>query len=288
MDYVESPSATGITSALEKLYMAGFINGDYQVTIEGFFASKIQKLSVESIKMIFSGYAHGANVFDLVTIAAFLSTQGVFKRKYVMRNPLKLDPDGASYYAKVVWGCEFIDFLFVWDEFCDQIDNLGKSVKGIKGLKEWCRMEKIKFESLIKVADLRTSILENLVQIGLDPFYNGLNLPRGEYSLREIIKSSLSDGVTEVIKIKKCIVDGFRMNILMWNPKSKKYIGTYRKLPIWAESPLLEEGNMPQYVITGSVAMIESQTIPGAYEFSARTLSVLDEFVDVDLELPMR
>jgi HrpA-like RNA helicase len=277
MDYIEQPSASGLVAALEKLNIAGFLIG-HEVTPEGYFASKIQKLSIEVIKMIFAGYAYGANVLDLITIAAFLTVQRAFARGYTPRNPLKLKKESANYYAKVVWGCEFIDFLFVWDEFCDQLDR-----GSLRHLKKWARDEHIVLDALIKISDMRTSIIENMVQIGLDPYYNGSQLPPGSYSLRDIIQESLPDGMAEIVKIKKCLVEGFRTHMLTWNKRSETYVGIYRRIPVYIDSYLTE--GRPHQILVGNLSLLETPTARGTYEFVGSVVSVLDEHVDVDLSL---
>jgi len=279
MDYVEQPSAAGIISALEKLHMCGFIDAKYQITPEGFFASKLQKLSVECIRAIFSTYAHGSSTLDMITIASFLSVQKVFGRKYVARKVGQ--PDS--------WMCEFIDYLFVWDEFCDQIDKLGtRKSRGVRGLRDWTQSQNINFESLLRVSDMRTGVIENFIQVGLDPFYNGLQMPQGTYSLREILKRP-EEGLAEIIKIKKSLVSGFRMNIAAWNAKSKQYVGTYRNIVISVDSPVLSGYEAPpHHILVGSTAMVESMMAPGRYEFSGKCISALDGFVRVDAEMPRR
>src|SRR5690606_19369017 len=65
------PMLDSMYISLQKLYNLGFIDMNCGVSISGLLANTVQKISLESIKMILSGYFYGCNVLDLITIAAF-------------------------------------------------------------------------------------------------------------------------------------------------------------------------------------------------------------------------
>lgn len=271
MDFLEPPSAHGLLYAMEKLQMCGFITSEYQVTFEGFFAARFQKLSIECRRMIMEGFEHEANILDLVTIAAFVMVgrRNVLGRKYVMRNPSGLPPKQAD-FARNMWACEFIDYVFIWEEFNDHIGKMGKKT-GVADLKRWASDNDIKYGGLLAVAALRTNIMENMIQMGLNPFYNGLGLDRGTYSLVEMIKT----GADEILKLKRSIIGGFRMHLYKWDAKAGRYVGMLRRIPIKVKSPLLEDH--PMYIVISDLSLVENE---GVYTFSGETVSVMDGFVD--------
>lgn len=69
---LDAPSADSLHYALDKLFILGFIDALCKPTRLGIIASKFRFVSLECIKMILSGYAWGASVIDLVTLAAFM------------------------------------------------------------------------------------------------------------------------------------------------------------------------------------------------------------------------
>jgi HrpA-like RNA helicase len=69
---LDSPSADSLHYALDKLYLLGFIDAQSKPTRLGIIASKFRFVNLECIKMILSGFAWGASIIDLVTLAAFL------------------------------------------------------------------------------------------------------------------------------------------------------------------------------------------------------------------------
>lgn len=69
---LDSPSADSLHFALDKLFLLGFIDAQSKPTRLGIIASKFRFVNLECIKMILSGFAWGASIIDLVTLAAFL------------------------------------------------------------------------------------------------------------------------------------------------------------------------------------------------------------------------
>ncbi len=294
MDLLEPPSGAGITLSLEKLYTLGFIDYKYDVTLLGLLANKVSRLTIEPLKFILHGYATGAYILDLITIVAFIEVGAhKFKGKnYKHRNPLKLKEREAVFYNSVVVADDFVDYLFIWYEFMEQLDKLGKkmSVANIKKVEEWCDENDLKFASLMHVHKTRNDLMENFVQNGFDIFRNGLNLERGTYSLVEILKNNLREGLDEVKKIKKCLVEGFRFNLAVWDPKSNHYTLLRKSIPLKVDNQLVKmlldpsqiEQNRPTMIVTEKL-YIQKNRDSGIYEFHAgAAISVLDGFVDVD------
>jgi hypothetical protein len=99
------------------------------------------------------------------------------------------------------------------------------------------------------------------------------------------MKRNLNEGYEEIIKIKKCIYDGYRYNLALYNKKLNTYITKQTHIPIILETKLirLDKKNIPMYIIIGKLEMKESNKIKGSYEFIGSKISILDGYVDVDL-----
>ena len=88
---------------------------------------------MESRRMILAGYAHGANILDLITIVSFIEVERmwVLHRKYIPINinPKKLNAKEYDFYFKVVIGEEFVDYLFIWEMYSEMLDTILKDTK---------------------------------------------------------------------------------------------------------------------------------------------------------------
>jgi HrpA-like RNA helicase len=302
IDFIESPSANSLVYSLEKLYGLGFIDSQFTPTTLGFYANKLRMISIENKRMILAGYTHGAYAFDLMTIASFLQVgrRNVFKpNKYKPMNPLKIDDKSYEFYHKILIADEFVECILVWELFSEFLDSELMSIhkKAEKGaeyvfsttkIKKWCDDRNIMYDGMLQVVSTRDELLESMISIGLNPYYNGMDLPKGQYSLLKILRDNLSDGISEIKKIKKCILDGYRFNLCLFDKSIFKYVSVHRNIPIAIKSSVISrmggdaQQNGPKFIIVDDIAMFQMMNGSGMYEFSSKTVSVLDGFVDVD------
>jgi HrpA-like RNA helicase len=301
LDFIQYPSSDSMSYSIEKLHGLGFIDHSYKPTIFGIYAQKFKKISVENIRMILSCYNTGAYVFDIITIVAFLEAGndiGIRFNQYKPRNPLGLKENIALYYYKILFADEFIEYLFIWNDFIKFIEGFNlldfkknKIKNNLPALEEWCNENGFKIKGFFRIAELRDEIFSSLLTMGLNPWYNSLNLSRGSYNLVSILKKNLSDGMEEIKKIKNSIYEGYRFNLLIWNNTSKEYIRYNIKIPIKVNSSLITplygdsiKQNRPKNIIIKSVFLKEKSFSKGVYEFSGDIVSVLDGFVNIDYD----
>lgn len=331
LDFIQYPSADSIGYGVEVLHGLGFIDHEYKPTLFGMYCPKFRKLKLESIRMILAGYQYGANILDLITISCCVQIGfeiGIKKNKYKPRNPLELNETEAFYYYKLVFCDEFIEYLFIWNDFMNIIGNVGNVLEKSSKLDrltsipmnyiyKWCKDNSFKYDGLLKVIELRDEVIGDMLTMGLNPYYNGLLLPKGTYNLANILKRNISEGLDEIKKIKHCIYEGYRFNLCVWSPVSKKYVNQYSHNNISLDSKLIKpftgvisnisnigmnnssNGNttdnkdkeidadikqsVPQKIIVSAITLQESFFSKGMYEFSGGDISVMDGFVDVDV-----
>jgi HrpA-like RNA helicase len=286
LDFLESPSASSLQYSIEKLYGLGFLTSKYDITLFGYLASKFQKISIESIKMILSGYHYGANILDLITIASALFADRLTERDYVYRNPLKLKELEAIFYNKVIFADEFIDKIFLWNEFENETKKLINSKYTMSDLKLWCESNKINYYTLGKMIAIRDEIIENMLKIGLNPYYNGLNLRPGTYNLTDILKDNLEDGLNEITKIKKCIFEGFKFNLIT-SSHPGKYSLFYKQIPITLFSKLVKpykenQSELPKKIIISQLNLIPTRMNPTVYTLANQGLTSVLDGIDID------
>lgn len=299
-DLFEFPSSSSLVYSLEKLYALGFIDSQYNPTILGMYSKGFTRLSIENIKMILSGYAHGSNIMDLITIAAFLSigTHNIYTKKYTHMNVLKpkISDNEYEFYYKSVIGCQFIEFVLIWNKYSEFLNdmvlkNRKKSNKNnkfsISNIIKWCDDNNLNYSGLISISNTRDEILVSMIDLGFNPYYNGLGLTNGKYNLLKIIKNDLNEGICEIKKLKKCLIDSYRLNLMIWDNVSKSYVLNHKKIPIVIDSGLIStmgDDSIQKngvFIIASNITLSES--FSGIFEFTARTpISIIDS-LDVDI-----
>jgi hypothetical protein len=246
--------------------------------------------------MIFAGYSHGANILDLITMAAFLQVdrRNICGKKYKARNPAELDDAGARFYNRVFIADEFIDSVFLWNEFMSEINRIEPMVTGdsvtkfsIENITRWCDSNDVDYDGMLQVVSVRDEIIESLTAIGVNPYYNGLRMDQGTYNLTGIFKSNLDEGLEEIKKLKRCILDGYRCNLARWNSITNAYTMMHRAAKVKVRSDLVleisAEQQRPQTIIlSGLVLQADFGSINYSFN-SAGSVGVLDGFVDVDM-----
>lgn len=340
---LQHPSNDSLSYSLEKLNCLGFIDQDYQLTLFGYLASRLKKLSIELIRMIFAGYHFGANILDLITIAAFITVQtNVHNAKYSPPKQL------AGYYTD--FKDDFIDYLFMWEDFSHYIrryqtvankavdllyidvnasnkitvssdlanhrqkagnktgnktgdksgDKSGnkpsyskqvmrrkkdvKRILPIEHIYSYTNQMPYTLDQILHVSAVRDEIIVDMLLAGLNPYYNGLQLKRADYSIIDILEQNRLEGLGEIRKIKQCIYEGYRMNLCIYDKNQSAYILQYNKLPIDVISSLvksIDDAPMPKKLIVANKTFRKAQYGP-RYELTGYEISVLDGFVDVD------
>lgn len=305
IDFLESPSANSLIYSTEKLYGLGFIDSNYNPTTLGVYANNIRKISMESRRMILAGYAHGANILDLITIVSFIEVERmwVLHRKYmpININPKKLNDKEYEFYFKVVIGDEFVDYLFIWEMYSEMLDTMMKDTKAkadkgkpyifdVSKVEQWCLDNKLIYAGINKVALVRDEIIDDLITMGLNPYWNGLGIEKGTYSLLKMFRENLDECVGEVKKIKKCVVDGFRLNLIIWDNSTKKYILHHRNIPVQVRAPVLSRmgddavQTNANFLISSNIMLRQCQNNKDMFQFEhSGSISILDAYLDIDL-----
>jgi HrpA-like RNA helicase len=295
MDYIIMPASSALTYYIEKLYGLGLINSLYKPTIFGFYADKMNKITIEQRRMILSGYSHGANILDLITITAFLFYHRQTFKKNQIINIFNTD-DSNEFYNRVLFSDNFLQYLFIWDKITTYTKTLYKKFlnkqeyRTVSDFKKWCIDNNIIFSGLSRVIKLRNDIIENFIYIGLDPYYNGLNINKKYYNIVNIIRNDINSGTAEIKKIKKCILDGYRFNLLKYNVNKSQYETVHTHVPVSLNNPIIclmgemAEQKNPNYIISAEIMINKIMKNPGVFEFTSNNvISVLDGYIDIDI-----
>jgi HrpA-like RNA helicase len=308
IDFLESPSASSLVYSCENLYGLGFIDSQYNPTVLGLYANKLMKMTVKSRRMILAGYSHGANIIDLITIVSFIEVErmNIFHRKYtpINVNP-KLNEKEYEFYYKIIICDEFIEYLLIWEMYSELLDNMFKKTKSkakaddnfsfnISDVEHWCLDNKLIYEGLNSVTAMRNEIIESLISMGLNPYWNGLGLEKGTYNLLTIFRNNIDEFISESKKIKLCILDGFRFNLMIWDNSSKKYILHHKNVPVQVRSNVLSRmgDNAVQtnanFIVSSNITLRKSMMNKDIFQFEhTGSISVMDS-INIDLEFLKR
>jgi hypothetical protein len=256
--------------------------------------------------MILSGYYHKANILDLITMAIMLEAKWddiskVKRKKYKPRNVLGVTNSESEMYAKIFWADEFIEYVWIWYDFMEALDAIdpkktSKTKKlGIGYAKRWCEENELNYDGLMDRIQARDELIDLMINIGLNPYANGLNLKRGTYNLKTIINKDLELGMSEISKLKSCIYDGYKLNTATYDNNKKAYVSDWKKTVIDnIESNLIKSLPVseaeqdvrqmkPLHVVFSGFLIASNRNNRSMYILGAENaIGVLDGFVDID------
>jgi HrpA-like RNA helicase len=295
LDMLDSPAVDSIEYAIEKLFVLGMIDSDYIPTTIGLATTRVTKIPIEITRMILAGYQYGANILDLITIGAFMymskrdyiDTRS--KVKYNYETTFKKNTSELEYYNKFFVADDFIEPVFIWEDFIDQIEIMKKKLS-INHIKNWCKEHGLIYEGLLRIVEARDGIIEAFIQsIGIDPFYNGAGIPRHKYSLRKFFQNNIYMGLEEIRKFKRCIYEGFRLNMATWNEEKKTYVLDVCHENINILSDVIKPvpvhdticQNQPKKIIVRDI-VFQKNKFNAMYQYECSRVSVMDGYVDID------
>lgn len=280
LDLLDNPPLISINNALHKLYNLGLIFANGYPTICGILVSKIRNISLENAIMILSGYVYNCNILDLITIAAFntigksklvTSKFKAFNYGFVNKSKDNKNFDKYNYNrlkTRLFINCEFIDFILFFNKFQEiLLINFDK----INIVQQFCIDNYINYNELMNLIEIRDEIIKDFTfNMNLNPMANiHINLSNliNTYNNKQNI---FYEAIEEIIKIKKCIYEGFKLNIAIYNKESNTYMIKGTKFIIQTNSyltknlPILDSGksfniNKPPIIIYDSAIIKKIQ-----------------------------
>lgn len=282
LDFIELPSADSLCYSLEKLHILGFITDDIEITPFGYYANKIRFISLELKRMIFSGYSYGVSIMQLITIAAIVYKGAIAKKPF---NYLDYSDEKFNFYRHVVIADDFISQLLMYEYIQRKISTeLVKAYK--KGqqpkfdLKKWLAEREIEVATFLKIVEFRDELVHAFTDLGLDP------MAGDDEPLLETFTVNVDAAIARVRLIKKCIYEGYRLNLATWFAAQQSFVMVHKKIPVLISSPLIKKINaeqqQPNYIILSNYSI--SQDRMGFVRAQSREyVSVLDGHVQPDM-----
>jgi HrpA-like RNA helicase len=279
-----------VQSIIDRIESLGFLNSRM-----GLLATRIDCPSIESIRMILSGYIWDTNMRDLITIAAAIGMSA--KRDIIDRKTYNADVifkevitnaglsrDMTSYGLDISIADEFINYIFILRAFEIEIT----SDYDISHAYDWCSSHGINYMGMLEMLTQRDKILTSMYRLGFN--LEGSNGKEPMSICNHLFKEDFMDCLT---RIKKCIYDGYKNNMLIYDKEHNNYksllSGINVKVPKNYNSvhmgkrgerdmELIEK---PQIILFNKLYI--SATPEGKFATEADCISVMDGFVPIVL-----
>ena len=293
LDYLTNPSINIYTCSFEKLYKLGFIDYKYDISLLGFLANKFKIYQIEYIKMLLSGFKYGARMHDLITIIAGGSIGELLN---------KFDKNSKKYYKSFrykktdellhnyIFTDDLLELIYLYNNFKYFISNLlqeecsntnNNKVDLLSEVQKWCTNKNVNYNKFIMFLEKRDNIFEKFVKLGMDPYYNKLNIKNKLKTLNQLIYSDIFIAIEEIKKIKRCIFDGFYNNLVFL--KDKKYYLKKFNFPIIINSKIMISKkfieNKPRILVATNLAFRFDN---GEFRLMASSMSPMDCYINID------
>jgi hypothetical protein len=176
---------------------------------------------------------------------------------------------------------EFVELLLHHDRFIEQLNKLTKYDND--KLEAWCEDQGYNFRGWMYVLELMDDTLKQFLSLGF-AIYETI-------SLKKVLEEDPVAGLNMIKKIKQCLVEAYRLNIMKWSDGQYKTLYKDRRIdiknslippPQFDKTGKVRGGGSPvKYVLTDGIVYVNNRQT-GKMGFSAGMISVLDDFVDID------
>ena len=135
------------------------------------------------------------------------------------------------------------------------------------------------------ISRLRDEVISDMLTLGLNPYYNSLDVNPGKYNLVKSLKRNINEGLDEIKKIKQCIYEGYRMNVAIWHEQRNSYVNIINNNEVEPMSklvlPFKPNSDKPKIIAYSNVVFSKKKL---GFKFYTDDVSILDNFVDVDFD----
>ncbi len=246
IDMIDVPAPDALAACIEKLYTIGFISMyapkwhldmkeilaetddseqfRFSITKLGALASVFSMLAPESVRMILAAYFWGCSILDVITIAAYLTIDDKslilsavstgdepaprtfvnWLAVYKYGLPNYIGAKNMLYKVRLLIADDFIHGIILFNAI-KQVITSAATKDSINILHEWCAQNNISYRACISFVRARDDIIEQALSGGLDVFV---------HENHSLARASETDFMNVITKLKYCIYDGYRNNLL--------------------------------------------------------------------------
>ena len=326
IDMIDVPTSDAIALTIEKLYSVGFVSPispkwdvdianiiteedkpKFGLTKLGAIASVFNMLSPENVRMILAAYSWGCSIFDIITIAAYVR---IGPRSFIaaaVMEPGDTSPPpkvtinwaavykaglpgfvsgtGLLYKMRLLIADDFINGLILFNAV-KYIIRSSETKNAINSLQDWCAHHYISYREVLNLIRGRDEIIEQMLTAGMELF---------EQQSDSILNSTAENFIDIISRIKHCIYDGYRCNVLIRT--GNKY-HTTNNLEVMKpmlfhenEQKMAEQSEygfamtaLPTYLLYRELSLKYNRKT-SMYDVITDCVSTMDSFVSIDPEL---
>jgi HrpA-like RNA helicase len=289
------------------------------LTALGQLASKFNKLTMEGIRVLFSGHVHMASMSDLITAVSMFTytTKSLFMREspsgglpihaaalreslplFVVDKHAKVGGSAALppteyeefyYRSKLLIADDFIESILIVTKFMNMVNQCAGD---LRKLSEWCRSVQLNMAQLFAISAIRATVIADLIAAGMNPYHNA------EYQISDSTEKTFS---TRILCIKKCLYSGLRTHLLTLDAELGLYRTQQNELvktdPLFSDAlrarlnaidvTIDGENAKPKWIMTDRLSLElvgrdRRGQQPIMYSINASMVSVLDGFIQPD------
>ena len=311
-DMLSPPSDDSINYSLEKLYTLGAIDSTGNVTKLGSMLNKFRKINIESCKMILSGLVYGASIKELVCLACLLNVRKseilldkrdtgitpfetgiLFDELYEIGSTFENSKCDTLNFnrvkAKLLIGCDMLELLLIYQRFSAKAVSLS-----VRELRDWAASKGLNYYKLCKLTESIDEVYwQMLEQLKINPISETSQRTELYQTLKRSSDINNTELVDAVIKLKQCIYEGYKNNMLIWNEDANSF-QTRSGLNVVVNSKITSrlsyqklgaqfEQDRPLVIIYKEL-LTRQDLKTGRFQHEASLVSVMDGFVRVDMD----
>lgn len=319
IDMVDPPTPDAIHATVEKMYTLGFIShqsldwndnprematgspvgGRLGITALGAIMRLFPSTPPEITRMILAGFFWGASIVDLITIGAYLlidhrslqTDDAVIKKEFVdWQRVYKAGLPGflksmhLLYKVRAMFADEFIDGLILYNAIKYATAKASKQ-DAMDELIVWCKSCNISVDGCMTFIKTRSELLEQLITSELNVY---------AFEDRALIGADESTLMDIITRLKYCIYDGYRCNIMrrVGNEYMTQMGLRVAKPTMFRDDEISKADSekygflrkiMPEFIIYSAINL-RADPKTTMYEVIADRICVLDGFVSIDDE----
>jgi hypothetical protein len=242
-------------------------------------------LSPESIRMVFAAYSWDVDIAEIITICAYIEIDPQKslprtingKRATVDWNIIYKDafPQIETQSLRIITMDEFIDGLALFNA----VRNIVRDDKPLNKLVSWCEKVGLSYEVIVGFITSRDELIDHFLS---NEFSVNLRVPK-------LAEAPAENYMEVVTRIKHCIYDGYRCDLLVMGEDGKYKsstgisVNTPKFLAAKYKNIEMRGRVKPRYLIAQSIGVKYNRDVD-IYEATPGLVSVMDGFVAVDLD----
>lgn len=276
IDMLDAPPIDALKESIELNITLGYIDSDYgecfKATKMGEMGRKLRYCDTEEFRVLIAAYIYDVSILDIISIIVMGEKDGPRLRKAnveaIFKESLPAFFFGEKHYMEAfnrLTMDDFIQGLFIFEAFCNKLE------KGINSAEKWCKEVKLDFMAMMGALDRKYQLMNDIINATLDPYY--LKDDR-------ITKSTQKDYFPKVCKIKRCLYDGYKLNLIRNDRKTMSYRTRFN---FAVKARFSRDLGHPMYILTDAIKIDDNTKNPKySLELTTSRVSVLDGYINLD------